>query len=95
MLSLQHVGLSLLVPLEAMHREGMIHRDVKPANYAIYPPGASGTEGEQPALFLAAGGAGGEPMRRAGLGWAGLGWAGLGWGPCSWQQHDAGRQLGD
>lgn len=34
-----------------------MHRDVKPANYAVYPPGASGAEGEAQA------GLGGEQGR--------------------------------
>lgn len=53
------MALNLLVPLEGMHQRGYVHRDVKPANFAIFPPLASGTEGEQPSALRAERGRGG------------------------------------
>ena len=34
----QLIGAQLLTGLEMLHREGYIHRDVKPANFALSPP---------------------------------------------------------
>jgi tau tubulin kinase len=39
------VGAGLLAALEGIHRAGYIHRDVKPANFAISPPSAPVAEG--------------------------------------------------
>ena len=33
------VGASLLTALEGLHAQGYVHRDVKPANFAMSPPG--------------------------------------------------------
>ncbi len=32
-----HAGLQMLDALEGMHRLGFIHRDVKPANFVMFP----------------------------------------------------------
>lgn len=39
------IAAGLLSALEGLHREGYLHRDVKPANFVISPPQAAPTEG--------------------------------------------------
>ena len=36
-MSSAHAGLQMLDALEGMHRLGFIHRDVKPANFVMFP----------------------------------------------------------
>lgn len=63
-----------------------MHRDVKPANYAVYPPGASGAEGEAQAGLGGEQGRGLRSGRRMGkaalMGGAGPGQANAGEGGC-------------
>jgi len=40
------VGLSTLAAIREVHTAGLIHRDVKPANFVVEPPGASIDNGE-------------------------------------------------
>ena len=39
------VGLSTLAALQGVHEAGYLHRDVKPANFALVPPGSNALEG--------------------------------------------------
>ena len=39
-------GLPMLAALQEMHVKGLIHRDVKPANFGVSPPGYTMSSGE-------------------------------------------------
>lgn len=56
----------MLKALEQVHGEGVIHRDVKPANYCMAPPDAASPTSGAPRLL------GHAAARRWGWGW--LGW---------------------
>ena len=50
-------GMAMLAGLRDMHTLGLIHRDVKPANFGVSPPGylcAAGEDFEGEELFVAA-----------------------------------------
>ncbi|DBA86692.1 TPA: hypothetical protein ACH3X1_005146 [Trebouxia sp. C0004] len=44
--TVKQMGLPMLAALQEMHGKGLIHRDVKPANFGVSPPGYTMSSGE-------------------------------------------------